>query len=104
MTRERIEEQARTLAHENREAEPGITKVYWFPDDKEVRLVGLLPNIPPSGENELYPFYFRASPADDLPAPSSVALIRPEEFGVLRLPKAWGEWDQAVELVEVGAR
>jgi hypothetical protein len=98
MTVEKIREQAELLAKENREAEPTIERVYWFPDEEEVRLVELTPVVPQSQEGRLRPFYFRASPQDGLPAPSGIALIRPEEFGRLEVPRGWPAWDAAVEL------
>jgi hypothetical protein len=93
-----IKQQARFLAEENRKAEPDIGKVYWFPHDQEVRLVELSKIMPASQENELHPFYFNASPEDGLPAPSGVTIIRPEEFGKLKLPPDWCDWSEAVEL------
>lgn len=98
MSREQVERQAKLLAKENRQAEPEISKVFWFPDDNEVRLVELHPTIPPSGDGQVHPYFFRPSPADELPAPSGVALIKPEEFGQLKLPASWGDWTIAVEL------
>jgi hypothetical protein len=95
---ESIEQQAKYLASENRKAEPGITKIYWFPDDHEVRLVSLLDEMPTSQDGILRPFYFRASPEHGLTAPSSVTLIRSDEFGTLRLPASWGSWNDAVEI------
>ena len=99
-----IERMARQLARDNRQAEPGITKIYWFPDDEEVRLVEVLPSITPSGET-MQPFYFRPSPADGYPAPSGVALITPDEDHRVALPPDWGTWRDARELdaSEVGA-
>ena len=35
---------------------------------------------------------------DNLPAPSAIAMIRPDEFGKLKLPAGWGNWSDAVEL------
>ena len=93
-----IERQARALAVENRKAEPAISSVYWFPNDDEVRLVELSREIPASNDGELHPFYFRASKVDNLPAPSAIAIIRPEEFERLGLPEDWGQWSDAVEL------
>ena|SRR5687768_17180764 len=93
-----IERQARLLADDNRRAEPDITRVYWFPDDAEVRLLELTPQVPQTSNGELRPFYFRPSPPDDLPAPSAIVMIRPDEFGKLALPRGWGEWADAVEL------
>lgn len=101
MSREAVEQQARLLARENREAEPGITKVYWFPHEIEVRLVEVLPAIPPSG-TRIVPFHFRPRPQDNIPAPSGIALVRPDEVGKLLLPQGWGRWEDAVELPENG--
>ena len=90
-----IERQARRLAEDNRRAEPDISRVFWFPSDADVRLIELTEQIPASEDGEVRPFYFRAAPADDLPAPSAIALIRAGEFGRLRLPPQWGNWDDA---------
>src|SRR4051812_48407856 len=98
MTKHDVERQARLLAAENRKAEPGIEKVYWFPDEHEVRLVELMRAIPESDDDQVHPYHFRPSPANDLPAPSGIALIRPDEFGKLRLPERWGGWNEAVLL------
>ena len=96
---EKIEKQAKLLARENVEAEPNIKRVYWFPDEKEVRLVELADNIPTSEEDEdVAPFYFAASAADDLPAPSAIALIHIDEYRKLNLPEGWGDWDSAKKL------
>ena len=100
MSRELIERQARYLAADNYKAEPTIEKVYWFPDDEEVRLVEVTPIIPPSVEGEVRPFYFGPSPQDELPSPSAMAMIQPAEFGVLRLPNGWGGWGAAVPIEE----
>lgn len=101
MSHEVVERQARLLATKNREAEPEITEIYWFPDDAEVRLVEVLANMPPSGE-EIAPFYFRADPSKDLPVPSGIALVRPDEIRAKPLPKAWGAWDRAKRINEAG--
>lgn len=93
-----IEIQAKLLAADNRDAEPDIQRIYWFPDATEVRLIALTPTIPQSSDGIVHPFYFRPSVEDNLPAPSAIALIRPEEFGVLRLPPRWGDWKSAVEM------
>jgi hypothetical protein len=94
---EEIKKQAEMLASENRQAEPQITKVYWFPDANEVRLIEVLPTIP-IGDGRVHPFFFRSSPLDNLPAPSGVALVRPEDVDHAELPEDWGNWEDAVEL------
>lgn len=93
-----IKNQALLLAKENKRAEPGITKVFWFPDEHEVRLLELEDGIPPSPSDVVEPFRFAASTIDHLPAPSGIALIRPDEFRKLDLPESWGGWDSAEEL------
>ncbi|MEP0842044.1 MAG: hypothetical protein HRF43_04955 [Phycisphaerae bacterium] len=93
-----IERQARLLAVDNRAAEPDIQKIYWFPHDREVRLVELTDQVPQSLDGAVHPFYFRASERDDLAAPSAIAMIRSDEYGVLTLPAEWGDWSDAVEL------
>jgi hypothetical protein len=93
-----IEDQARALAADNRRAEPNITRVLWFPDDREVRLVEVTDDVPTSEEGEVRPFYFRSSPQDNLPAPSGIAMIRADEVRKLKLPQEWGNWDDAIEL------
>ncbi len=94
----KILEQAKTLARENQEAEPGIKKVLWFPDDREVHLVEIEDTVAPSLSGDVEPFYFDSSPQDELPAPSGIAIIRSDELGKLRLPEGWGNWDDAREL------
>jgi len=93
-----IEQQARLLAADNRQAEPDIIRVFWFPADHEVRLVELIDQVPQSLDGELHPFYFRPSAQDNLPAPTAIAMIRVNEFGRLTLPADWGDWSDAVEL------
>lgn len=100
MTLNEIESMARYLAREARASEPGIFKIYWFPNTEEVRLIELIEDVPatPSDDPRVYPFYFPANNAAGLPAPSGVALIRPDEFGKLELPPEWGRWELAMEI------
>jgi len=98
MPYEEVKRQAELLAKENKQSDPAIIKIYWFPDDDEVRLVELHLAIPPSDDGHVHPFFFRPSPSEDLPAPSAVAMIRPNEFGNLQLPTNWGDWSNAVKL------
>jgi len=98
MPRHVIERQAKILAKDNREFEPEITAVYWFPDDDEVRLVEVIPSVPVSPDKVLHPFFFRPSPEDDLPSRSGIALIAPEEEGQIILPGDWGSWSDAIKL------
>ena len=95
---DRIRELAISLARENKKGEPGITRVFWFPDEQEVRLIELEDGIPPSVGGVVEPFYFEPSLRDNLPTPSAIALIRPDEFRCLELPEGWGDWDGATEL------
>jgi hypothetical protein len=95
-----IESQARMLAEENMKADPDILKVYWFPDEAEVRLIEVSQSIPSSTDNRVHPFYFRPDPASNLPAPSGIALIRDQEWATSTLPPDWGDWNRAKLLRE----
>lgn len=90
-----VRRQAEEIARANREADPAIKEVYWFPHEEEVRLIEADETVPRSWDGKVHPFRFRASLEDDLPAPSDVALIRPEEVGKVELPEGWGSWDDA---------
>ncbi len=92
-----IGEQAKELARANKQAEPAIKKVYWFRNDKEIRLVELEETVPAlSGRVE--PFYFGPSPQDGLTFPAGIAIIQTKEFGKLKLPRGWGSWSDAEEV------
>jgi hypothetical protein len=93
-----VQEQARLLVADNRHAQPDIGRIFWFPDEEEVRLVEVTEQIPVSSEGEVIPFYFPPAPRYNISAPSAIAMIRPDEIGKLRLPAGWGDWSDAVEL------
>ncbi len=99
-----IEEQAKELAKANMEAEPGITAIYWFHHDEYVLLVEIMENIPLTVGEDIEPFIFPPSIEEDIDeaifVDSQIALIRPDEFGKLKLPKEWGNWNDAVKLKE----
>lgn len=98
MSVEKVEAQAKMLARDNKRAEPGIEKVYWFPSKKEIRLVELEENMIPALSGRVEPFYFGPSPQDGFTFPFVIAIIRTKEFGKLKLPRGWGKWGDAVEL------
>lgn len=100
-SKEEMRKQALLLARENKKAEPRIREFYWIPSTTEVRLIEVEPDTVQSLSGAVEPFFFDAAPADGLPAPSGVALIRPEEFGKLDLPQGWGSWKDA-EKLEIG--
>jgi hypothetical protein len=88
-----IHEAALELAGYNVESEPTITRIYLFPDEREIRLVIVDPTTLKS--KVLSPFYFAASPDENLPYASAVALIQPDEEKELPLPDGW-DWNEAV--------
>ena len=98
MSKAAIRKQASELAHANKRTEPGIDKVYWFPSDKEIRLVELEEMTVPALSGRVEPFFFGPSPQDGLTFPSGIAIIQTKEFGKLKLPRGWGAWSDAVEL------
>lgn len=93
-----IRKQAELLARENKRAEPGITEILWFPSANEVHLVEVESSTVQTLSGNIEPFYFPPAPTDGLPAPSGIAIIRPDEVGKLTLPPQWGTWDEAVRL------
>jgi hypothetical protein len=93
-----IKEQARELAFANKQAEPSIEKIYWFPSDEEIRLVELEKTTVPALSGCVEPFFFGPSPKDGLTVPFGIAIIQTEEFQKLQLPQGWGTWSDAVEL------
>ncbi len=93
-----IKEQAIRIAKENKTADPQIDEVYWFPSEDEVRLVELEENFITSASGCLEPFYFSASPEDELPVPSGIAIIKKEEYKKITLPQGWGKWSDAEKL------
>ena len=96
--RDIIRQQAEELAKANREAEPTISDVYWFPHDIEVRLIEIDTLVPTDPDRQVHPFYFRPAPEDGLTAPSDIALIHPSEVENITLPDGWGSWQDAVKL------
>jgi len=92
-----IRTEAQYLADQYFDVEDTIS-IYWFPDNEIVQLILIILSTPKNEHNNLHPFYFKASPEDNLPFPSASAIILPEEFGKLNLPKEWGEWENAILL------
>ncbi|MFH0825100.1 MAG: hypothetical protein V2B18_20300 [Pseudomonadota bacterium] len=90
--------QAVKLAAESKVSVPTVKTILWFPDDDEVRLIEVDENTVTTVSGQVEPFYFDASPADDLPVPSGIAIIRPEERGRLTMPTGWGNWEDGQEL------
>ncbi len=98
MTTKTIEGQAKELARANKQAEPAIKKVFWFRNNKEIRLVELEEAVVPALSGYVEPFYFGPSPQDGLTVPAGIAIIQTKEFGKLKLPRGWGSWSDAVEV------
>jgi len=94
MSAQTIEEAARTLAKANAESEATISKIYWFPDDRVIRLVAVDEDSIMEPDAIAHPFYFM--PAQGIPFPSGIALIHPKEDKRIPLPSDWdAEWSQA---------
>jgi len=86
------EEQARSIAQENREGDEGFQKAYWLPDEGELRLIVVSTDVPKEADGKVHPFYFSPDRKRGLPLPFAVALMRPEEFEKAELPDGWGNW------------
>ncbi|OXU14767.1 hypothetical protein [Sedimentisphaera salicampi] len=96
--KEDIKQQAEYLAKENYSSEPNMSKILWFPDEREVRLVEILDDAPSFSDNQMRPVYFKESPKDRLYYPSAIVLVNSKDFNNLNLPSDWGSKDEAVEL------
>jgi hypothetical protein len=97
-----VQEEARRLASEAKESDSSISSIYWFPHDEEVHLIMIDSNLVPSGAGHVEPFYFDSTATD--PVPSGIAIIGPEEYRNLRMPRGWGDWDDGQEIkLETGS-
>lgn len=90
-----MEEEARSLAASNAEADTDIEEIWWFPDNDEIRVIEIDPTLPAT--DGIAAFSFRSSPIDGIHFPLAIALIRPEEKE-LPLPDGWASWNDAVLL------
>jgi hypothetical protein len=90
-----IEDEARSLAASNAEADENLKEIWWFPHDEEIRLIEVDPTVPSS--DEIAPYCFPPDPVEGIHFPSAIALIRPQEKA-LPLPDGWSGWDKAVQM------
>jgi hypothetical protein len=93
-----IEQAARELAEADARSEESMVRIYWFPHEKEVRLVEVMELTVPSDDGMVQPFYLR--PTGDFPYNLGVALIRPDEDRRDKLPESWGSWNDGVVVFE----
>ena len=92
-----IEDEARSLAESNSEADQDIQQIWWFPDEREIRLIEVDPKLPSS--DEVAPYCFPPDVHAGVHFPSAIALIRPDEK-TLPMPDGWVSWDQAEKVFE----
>ena len=80
-----------------------VVSAYWFPSESEIRIVYVDYTARPSPDPQrIVPFYFGADDEGDIPLPSALAIIRPEEKDTLQPPEGWGTWDNAQEIFASG--
>jgi hypothetical protein len=98
-----VDEVAKNLATAHKQADPDIREIYLIedPTGKEIRLVEVSTSVGFTGS--IMPFRFAARPDLDLPYPSVVILLSPEEKDLLDrreldLPDAWGPSPQLVPI------
>ncbi len=87
-----IADVARKLAEAHRKADPETSAVYLSRDPKEIRLVEVSNEVLTTWE--VLPIGFDADPDEDIPYPSKIVLLSPEEWdelkrGNLPLPESW---------------
>lgn len=75
---------ASVLASEHRNEDATIEAIYWLPHDNEVRLVEVTKSVPADGS--VMPFRF--APDKDIPVPSLIVLIHPDDW-LRRMDLEW---------------
>jgi hypothetical protein len=99
MSEREIEKAAKRLAEANARSEASISRIYLFPDQKQIRLVEVDEETIRTTDDTVRPFYF--NPIEDIPDPSGVALIHPDEERVKELPEEWNvDWSKAKLIYE----
>jgi hypothetical protein len=102
MGKEQMRQLAKRLALANAESEPTLQKVLWFPHDVESRLVEVMEDVVAS--DSVIAFHSGPDAPGGIPVPTAIALIRPQECGVIPLPEDWGNWSAAEEIEILRAR
>ena len=87
-----ITDVARKLAEAHRKADPETLAIYLSRDPEEIRLVEVSNEILTTWA--VLPIGFDADPDEDIPYPSKIVLLSPEEWdevnrGKLPLPESW---------------
>jgi hypothetical protein len=98
-----VEEVARDLARAHKDADDDITAIFMISDPAgaEVRLVEVSGSVGDTGS--VMPFRFGARPDLDVPYPSVIILMSPDEKqkldrGELSLPATWGSAPKLVPI------
>ena len=82
------------LAEAHRKEDPATSDVFLASDDDEVRLVEVSESVGTTGE--VLPFRFGPHSDQQIPYPSVIVVLSPEEWrlvqdGKLKLPDGWGD-------------
>lgn len=94
-----IESAAKKIADESAESELSISKIYWFENPQQIRLVNVDAETIKSSDETIHPFYFNAN--QDVPFPSGIALVHPDEVKKKALPREWkADWADAKLIYE----
>jgi len=95
----KILEAGKRLATANVETESAISEVWLFPKRDKILLLEVDSKAFPSGKRA-DAFYFAADPEDNIPFPSGIAAIRPEEkeTNSVKPPQGWGDWKKAIRI------
>ena len=96
---EAIRRQAERQAAHSYEMEE-TAGVYWFPDDREMRVLVTATDMDPSPDGRTGASRFGSDPEEPDDVAEVISVIRPEEFGNLELPPQWGTWQDAILMPE----
>jgi hypothetical protein len=91
-----IKNKAIAQAEKNCKENPNILRTFWFPHNKEIRLIEVEEIGVTCANGEVDTFSFDNN--------GLLGIILPEEIGKVELPIGWGVWDNAEELLIEGKK
>lgn len=89
-----IQDAALDLAISSAESDPTIRKIYWFPNDQQVRLLHIDSESIKTDDQDARPFYFNK--VEGIPFTVGLAMLHPDEERLKAPPVEWAsDWSDA---------
>ena len=90
-----IEEEAKILASNYAESEPGLKDVFWFENLNEIRIIDVVENYHTSGPTEKIDIFVFDHLVNHQPVKLLVGTIPPDLVNSSVIPEDWGGWSNA---------